>query len=423
MTMFHSILFFSVLLTLVAQAQEEEADPACAAMMQMFSSSWCVTVLGPVLPVEWTEGAIVVQTPLGFTGTMRTKGGGFLHLSPCAVRPDCHIIVDAPPRGGDVSSTRRAVSTSDVEVPPEEFLRSTRRLGTKERMRRRRRQQKKARNRKTPRPSMFPTVAPIYRPQCAGTSGYLSADGRACLPLASWPQQVLLQDTSFPRCSENLPVLPCAIPTKQTVAVYYSTEARDGIRDVVGLIRLAVAETNAIYVNSRIPIVLELVHTGVTPFAEAGDSFLDLIAFRGMGKVPANMAVFLVKDSSSCGRAYLDCAKYIPEFNCARAVVKASCATGYYTFAHELGHIQGADHEIPFGSPVSPQTRFTDNHGFVIQEGETRTVMAYGSNGETRLPYFSSPGVFTSGGRPTGVLGKADNARVLRKTQLEITTL
>ena len=43
------------------------------------------------------------------------------------------------------------------------------------------------------------------------------------------------------------------------------------------------------------------------------------------------------------------------------AIVDYDCATGYYSFGHELGHLQGARHD-PNNDPTS--TPFAYGHGY-----------------------------------------------------------
>jgi len=88
------------------------------------------------------------------------------------------------------------------------------------------------------------------------------------------------------------------------------------------------------------------------------------------------------------------------------AVVSRSCATGYYSFAHELGHNMGARHDWYVDDTENKP--YSYNHGFVNQAEGWRTIMAYntecavaGSNC-TRLPYWSNPEV-EYGGVPMGV--------------------
>ena len=94
------------------------------------------------------------------------------------------------------------------------------------------------------------------------------------------------------------------------------------------------------------------------------------------------------------------------------AVVHYSCATGYYSFAHELRHLMGARHDRRRLDHVA----FRDGHGFQHTASPAwRTVMAYDCTGGcSRLQYWSNPNVNYSG-QAMGTTGQ-DNARVLNGT-------
>ena len=98
--------------------------------------------------------------------------------------------------------------------------------------------------------------------------------------------------------------------------------------------------------------------------------------------------------------------------SCAFSVVRRSCATGNYSFGHELGHNMGATHDwYPMDVGAYPYS-----HGFVKVTPTApampwRTVMAYrdeclaaGLPDCTRVQYFSNPNVnYPVGGDAMGV--------------------
>jgi hypothetical protein len=109
-----------------------------------------------------------------------------------------------------------------------------------------------------------------------------------------------------------------------------------------------------------------------------------------------------------CGVAYL-----APESQGSGFSVTAqSCAIGNLTFAHELGHNQGATHDVDNAGgsyrPYGFGWRWTTTGGSL-----RRSVMAYSPG--SRRPNFSNPEVL-NGGVPTGVAGAADNARLIGET-------
>lgn len=329
------------------------------------------------------QSAVFVTTAGGVTGNIPTQDG-FLHLSPCLAEeqgiPNCHVLTTVTRAGSD------APGTDAVAMPFE--------------------------------PQVLASAADVAGDaMCA--KGKLSDDGLYCcktLPCTG-------EEQLFPNsCGSAQP--PCFMLVVQTVYVGYTPQALVSTRDMDGVIKLAIAETNQAYVNSKIPIRLELKGSSMrVDVLETGNSLDMLSSFRGTDNMGADMAVLLSESMESCGRAYLDCAPYAAN-SCAYAVVKMSCATGYYSFGHELGHLQGADHNVASGSGV---TRFTDNFGLVITPGygtnAIRTVMAYAIYDERRILHFSNPLVKVDGNKPTGVLGSANNARVLAFTRYAIARL
>jgi len=114
----------------------------------------------------------------------------------------------------------------------------------------------------------------------------------------------------------------------------------------------------------------------------------------------------------ACGIAYLDPDNASNGFS----VTAQSCAVGNLSFAHELGHNQGAHHDADnAGNGYAPYGfgwRWTTTGGSF-----RRSVMAY-SPGSRRLN-FSNPGVL-NGGTPTGHAQQADNARLIGETFLSV---
>ena len=100
------------------------------------------------------------------------------------------------------------------------------------------------------------------------------------------------------------------------------------------------------------------------------------------------------------------------------ATVHYDCATGYYSFGHEIGHLQGARHNTEADSSTSP---FTYGHGF-HKNSDWRTVMAYNCSPSCpRIQYWSNPSVSYSGSA-MGTVAVEDNARVLNTTASAVAT-
>ena len=107
------------------------------------------------------------------------------------------------------------------------------------------------------------------------------------------------------------------------------------------------------------------------------------------------------------------------------SVTAHNCETiTHHTFAHELGHNQGAHHdpdntcEMP-PCTLRPPPTFPYRYGRCNPAEGWNTIMSYASNsqGDCRreIEYFSSP-VLDYRGTPTGDAGVRDNRRVLNET-------
>jgi hypothetical protein len=219
--------------------------------------------------------------------------------------------------------------------------------------------------------------------------------------------------------------------TEIKVLVAYTPKAKAAHADMNGLITLAVDEANQSYNNSRIPISLTLVHKYQTKYTESGSFDIDLAKFRTkadgtMDEVhtkrttyKADVAVLIIDNPSYCGLA----SGIMANTNTAFAAVHYDCATGYYSFAHEIGHLQGARHD-PAADPSSGPVCVNYNHGYLNMPKSWRTIMAYNNascagGSCTRIQYWSNPAV-KFGGDPTGVAGANNNALCLNTTRATV---
>lgn len=197
--------------------------------------------------------------------------------------------------------------------------------------------------------------------------------------------------------------------------------------DIEAMIQLAVSETNQGYQNSGINASVSLAHTYQVTYNESGRSYDTIMAhFSGKSDgfmddihtkrdtYKADVAVLIINQGSYCGLAD----DIMATKDTAFALVHYNCATGYYSFGHEIGHLLGARHN-PEADPTN--TPYSFGHGFrhpnTTDEAKNwRTVMAYDcANGCTRVNYWSNPKVLYNG-IPTGMDGTHDNARVLNET-------
>ena len=222
------------------------------------------------------------------------------------------------------------------------------------------------------------------------------------------------------------------------VLVAYTGDARRAAEDVFGdvelLIDLAIAETNASFRNSNVWVEINLVDTMhvtynetaqgmsrpysrmVMELAARGDVYLRRVHTR-RNREDADIVILIVDQDQSCGRA----AAISAEAETAFAVVHWDCATGYYSFGHEIGHLLGARHN-PESDPTD--TPFSFGHGFRFESPGNgwRTVMSYDCpNFECpfRLPYWSSPLNVVSG-TPAGDSNLRNNAQVWAERAEEV---
>ena len=236
------------------------------------------------------------------------------------------------------------------------------------------------------------------------------------------------------------------------VLVAYTPAARRAAGNIDTFIQFAINNTHRAYTNSWIGFRLRLVHKYQVSYAQHSDMGVDLdrLTFNSTfrftdGSRPdpagymdevhglrdrhgADLVVLIVATQAdrTCGIAR------IPPFHDPRlasvqpalgfSVVAHNCeAVDYFTFAHELGHNQGASHD-PHNAEDddgNDTARFPYAHGFCNTAKDQNTVMAYPSNrfGSCRdeIPYFSSPSI-TYQGTPTGDAAVRDNRRVLLGT-------
>ncbi|MCB1636016.1 MAG: peptidyl-Asp metalloendopeptidase [Xanthomonadales bacterium] len=221
------------------------------------------------------------------------------------------------------------------------------------------------------------------------------------------------------------PLVQAKANTVIRVLVHATTAAINASGSISSLIDLAVAEANQSYANSGISITLQLAGKYSIAYTESGSFNTDLSRYRGtsdgyMDSIhstrnsrTADVAVLFINNSSSCGLASAIGASATTAF----AAVHWDCATGYYSFGHEIGHLQAARHD-PTNDPTN--TPYAYGHGYQYATGRWRTVMAYNcSSGCTRINYWSNPSR-TYGGVPMGTSSRSDNARVLNNTRTTV---
>ncbi len=219
------------------------------------------------------------------------------------------------------------------------------------------------------------------------------------------------------------------------VAILLTTEmvtAYGGLIAAIAEADNAVASANTAFTNSEVSQQLRLVYAGQTNTAQGATMSADLTRLR----VPDDGAfdeahtlrdtygadlvtlMWHIYPAPSCGVAYLMSDGFnVPEFEAfGFSVVMASCATGNYSYAHELGHNMGAEHDA---ANADGQGAYAYSYGFHFtgtDNAHYRTIMAYasGAPGETRVGYFSNPDVEFQG-TATGT-SNANNALTFNNT-------
>lgn len=218
------------------------------------------------------------------------------------------------------------------------------------------------------------------------------------------------------------PLVPCS---PIDVLVAYTAAAAKRVGNVDLLVSLAEKETNNSYANSQILSRIHVVHAYQTTYEETGSVLVDLASFRDsvdgiMDEVHhfrdlygADLAVLIVDNADACGLA----ADIYADADNAFALVRADCATGYYSFGHEIGHLRGARHN-PEADPDNEPYPYC--HGYFDKSLKVRTVMSYDCDGGcTRIDYWAGPNVRYSG-KPLGTAGLHEDARVLDETSCRV---
>lgn len=208
------------------------------------------------------------------------------------------------------------------------------------------------------------------------------------------------------------------------VLVLYTTPVKNslgGDAQAQSFAQQAIDSTNTAYINSKIRQRVRLIAAQETAIAETGSLSTELSTVRNDVSVAAlrdqfkaDLVAMISNSSDNCGIGYLMGSNQASgNANNAFTVTSRSCAIGNLSFAHELGHNMGSQHNPENGSGAT----YTFGYGHYV-DGSYRTVMSYTNpcpSGCTRRPYFSNPEVFFSG-FATGIDNARDNARAINNT-------
>jgi hypothetical protein len=215
------------------------------------------------------------------------------------------------------------------------------------------------------------------------------------------------------------------------VLVAYTSAAKSEVSNINNHIQLAIDETNQSYSNSDVNPTVSLVHKYETSYTESSDIGTDKNRFKNDGdnymdevhdkidQYGADVAMLMVtEDTNACGVADTI---LVDDETESFAAVNQDCATGYYSFGHEIGHLQGARHDTGHDSSTTP---FAYGHGYHKDAFPIhfRTVMSYscgGILGCPRIKYWSNPNktyTYLFWSSPMGNSSTAHNSRVLNET-------
>ena len=215
------------------------------------------------------------------------------------------------------------------------------------------------------------------------------------------------------------------------VIAFYTPEARQaagGHEAIQQLLQHEVDLANTAYINSKIQIRLEMPYMEEVARQNRDNSNgywvrLDPHVVELQRQYGAEFTALVVEEGFN-GCAFATSIMRKDVFNDRKntvqggTVINRRCLNGAWVLlAHELGHVQGCEHDPLAGSPQK-SALFPYAYGHTV-DGNFRTVMAYPNacaNGCPAVPYFSNPAV-SFNKKKTGVPGKRDNSRVMNATR------
>jgi hypothetical protein len=210
--------------------------------------------------------------------------------------------------------------------------------------------------------------------------------------------------------------------------LYYTTAAKTAIGSTAAInayLTASIAQVNAVYTASAIPMRVRLVGAFETADADAGDLNIDLPNMRNNpdAKVMRDrlgadfVGVLTARDATYSGLAYIMGGSSVsPSFApfAISSFVYYNFLPYIYALAHELGHNMGCLHE-PGNN--GNNGAYSYSQGFTDATNRFYTVMSYGQNctGCTLINQFSSP-VNLYQGHPVGT-STQDNQRTIVNTR------
>jgi peptidyl-Asp metalloendopeptidase len=208
------------------------------------------------------------------------------------------------------------------------------------------------------------------------------------------------------------------------VLVVYTAAAAAASSDIVGAVQAAVDEANTVYSNSGIQQTLLVAGISQIAYNEAGkhpsiivdelrgttDSYLnDVHPLRTAHKADVVVLIYN-NDVSLCGFSSGIGSTQATAFS----VVRVDCLSSTnLAFPHEIGHLEGARHDI-LADPVN--TPRADAHGYIPPTKTWHTVMADASSCSfcPVVPYFSTPNrTYPPTGQVLGNISQSNNSAVV----------
>lgn len=242
-------------------------------------------------------------------------------------------------------------------------------------------------------------------------------------------------ETLSPQVSQQSNNIENGIAYIRVLVMYTPDVASAATFDIVNRVYMDINNGNTSLANSNINARLQLAYIGETKDAEGSLSFDDLLSkYMQVGDgymdevhalrllYSADVCVLLVENYKYCGLGYLNASQ---EYAFVAVHPGTSCFSKF-TFAHEIGHVIGCDHDVN----VTTGSPYKYGHGYVNyvkndNSSSWRTMMAYANacdNSENkcrRIPYWSNPNVEFQG-VPTGNATSCNNARVWNENSYKV---
>ncbi len=228
--------------------------------------------------------------------------------------------------------------------------------------------------------------------------------------------------------NNTLPANPEADNGSQIdVMITYTSAVRSalgGDTQAQAFAQQAVAAANTAYQNSQINTRLRLVQTMQVNYADNGDLTAalnwvtaDATVAAARNAAKADLVTIVTENATeACGLAWIMQNVSTSFAPYGFSAIQRSCAVGNLSYAHELGHNFGADHNPENANPAS-SLAFPYAFGHWDATGNFRTVMSYSNPCPNcqRIAYFSNPSI-TYNGFAIGISNQRNNAQVINNS-------